>query len=134
MEIYLGLEESVLPEVRDLDKELLVLRLSFGKLKAAIADAAAPLMAIFVPALTEAVNWATQLVNSIGAVISALLGIQLQSEEVTTTVRTTGKAIRRTLADFDQLQRLDGGSGGGSGGKCSGGGSGSVDPLFAGTG
>ncbi len=114
VEINLGLDESVLPEIRDLNKELLVLRLSFGKLKAAIADAAAPVMAILVPALTKAVNWATRLVSGIGAVIAALLGIQVQSEEVTTTVRTTGKAIRRTLADFDQLQRLEGSSGGGS--------------------
>ena len=100
-------------ELRDLKKELLVLRLAFGQLKAAIADAAAPLMAVLVPALTGAVRWATRLVRTIGQVISGVLGIQVAQSKVEKVVVSTGKALRRTVAGFDQLNRLQGNSGGG---------------------
>ena len=65
-QIDIGLESAQL-EIVDLSKELLVLRLAFGKLKAAVADAAAPIAAVLVPALQKAVFWAIRLVKNIGA-------------------------------------------------------------------
>ena len=113
--IDLGLEDTTL-EVADLSKELLVLRLAFGKLKAAIADAAAPIHVVLAEGLQKAVFWAIRLVKKIGAVIGALFGMQAAQKAVTQSVSTTAKAIKRSVAGFDQLERLGGstGSGGGS--------------------
>lgn len=101
-------------EIRDLNKELLVLRLSFGQLKAAIRDAAAPLMAVVVPALTAAVRWATRLVKTVGQVIAGVLGIQVAQTKLEKVVVSTGKALKRTVAGFDQLNRLQEKTGSGS--------------------
>ena len=110
-QIDIGLESAQL-EIVDLSKELLVLRLAFGKLKAAVADAAAPIAAVLVPALQKAVFWAIRLVKNIGAVIGALLGVQLAQNAVTESVTATTRAVKRSLAGFDQLNRLEGSSGG----------------------
>ena len=109
--IDLGLEDAKL-EIVDVSKELLVLRLAFGKLKAAIADAAAPINAVLVTALQKAVFWAIRLVKDIGAVVGALFGMQAAQKTVTKSVSTTAKAIKRTVAGFDQLNRLNSSSGG----------------------
>jgi len=96
-----------------LDSKLLSLRLNFGKLKAALERAVAPITATVVPVLNTAVRALTDFVNDAGAVIAALFGT-VQEKAVKTT-RVTGKAIKRSLADFDELDRLDAGaSGGGS--------------------
>ena len=106
-----SVEQTVL-QVKDLQKELLVLRLAFGQLKAAVADAAAPLAAVFAPALTSAVRGATRLVKSLGQVIAGLLGVQVAQYKVEKTVVSAGKAAKRSVAGFDQLNRLQGNSGG----------------------
>ncbi len=111
--IDIGLEEAQV-QVVDLEKELLVLRLTFGKLKAAVADAAAPIGAILVPALTRAANWASRLVKNIGKVIAALLGVQVVETKVATAAKAAGSAIKRSLAGFDQIERLNAGTGGGT--------------------
>ena len=71
-QIDIGLEDARL-EIVDLSKELLVLRLAFGKLKAA----AAPVAAVLVTGLQKAVFWATRLVRKISAVVAALFGMQV---------------------------------------------------------
>lgn len=103
--IDIGLEDATM-EVVDLSKELLVLRMAFGKLKAAIADAVAPISAVLVTGLQKAVFWATRLVKKIGGVISALLGVEAVQSAVTKSVSATAKAVKRTVAGFDQLERL----------------------------
>lgn len=109
--IDIGLEDAKL-EIVDVSKELLVLRLAFGKLKAAIADAAAPINAVLVTALQKAVFWAIRLVKNIGAVVGALFGVQAAQTGVTQSITATAKAIKRSVAGFDQLNRLSGSSGG----------------------
>lgn len=113
-EIDIGLEEAQVDAVRDLSKELLVLRLAFGKLNAAIADAAAPIAAVLVPALSQAVYWATRTVKAIGKVLGALLGVRVSTDTVEKSIVKAGKAAQRSLAGFDQLNRLNGDSGGGT--------------------
>ena len=105
------IERTVL-QVKELQKELLVLRLAFGQLKAAVAQAAAPLQAVLVPVLTNAVRAATRLVNDLGQVVAGLLGVQAAQYKVEKTVVSTGKALKRSVAGFDQLNRLQGNSGG----------------------
>lgn len=104
--IDLGLEAAAV-QVVDLSKELLVLRLAWGKLKAAVADAAAPIAAVLVPALQDAVFWSIRLVKSVGQVIGALFGIQTAQDAVENSVTSTARAVKRSLAAFDQLNRLD---------------------------
>jgi len=106
-----------------LDKELLVLRLGLGKLKSAIGQAIAPLGAIFIPIMQEAVWAATRLVRAVGQVIGALLGggnaSQSFSEETQkasdaqVVLAKTGTKVKRSLAEFDELIRLGGSSGSG---------------------
>lgn len=95
-------------QVKDLEKELLVLRLAFGQLKAAIRQAVQPVAAVLVPALTGAVRWATGMVKTLGQVVAGLLGVTVAQSKVTKTVTKTGKAVKRSLAGFDQLERLQG--------------------------
>ena len=109
-----ALPEEAEVRVVDLQKELLVLRLAFGQLKAAIVDAAGPLMGVLTPALTGAVRIATRFVKSLGQVIAALLGVRIAQSKTVRTVVSGGKAVKRSLAGFDQLNRLQGSSGGGS--------------------
>ena len=110
-EIDIGLEETKV-KIVDLSKELLVLRLAFGKLKATAAAAFAPITVALTEGLQRATFAAIRLVKKIGALIAALFGVSGAQRLVTKAVADTGKAMRRTLAGFDQLERL-GGSGDG---------------------
>lgn len=96
-----------------LDNKLLSLRLNFGKLRAAIERAFAPITSHVATALNGIVRGLTDFVNDAGAVIAALFGTV--QEKAVVTSRKTGKALRRSLADFDEIQRLNGGSGGSAG-------------------
>jgi len=102
-------------ELGVLDNHLLTLRLNLGKLRAAFTDAFAPLTAAAMPVVNSAIRALTDFCDDAGAVMSALFGT-VRRKAVTTT-RVAGAAIRRTLASFDQINRLNAGSG--SGGSTS---------------
>ena len=54
--IYVNMNtDNAVSATQQLDKELLVLRLALGKLKAAIVNAVAPIGAVFVPMVQKAV-------------------------------------------------------------------------------
>ena len=116
--IYVDMNTSgVEAAAEDLDKSLLVLRLGFGKLKAAIGDAVAPIGATFIPMVNQAVWAATRMVKSVGKVIGALFGYGQSAKdaekEQTKLVKSSGK-LKRSLMGFDEINRLNGSSGGGS--------------------
>ena len=94
-----------------LDNQLLTLRLNFGKLRASIERAFAPITATVAPVLNSAVRALTDFCDDAGAVMAALFGTVYK--KAVTTTKATGSAIRRTLASFDRIERLNGGSGGG---------------------
>lgn len=94
-----------------LDNQLLSLRLNFGKLRASIERAFAPITATVAPVLNSAVRALTDFCDDAGAVMAALFGTVYK--KAVTTTKATGSAIRRTLASFDQIERLNGGGGGG---------------------
>ena len=96
-----------------LDNQLLTLRLNFGKLRASIERAFAPITAAVAPVLNQAIRSLTEFCNDAGAVMAALFGTVYK--KVTTTAKASGSAIRRTLASFDEIQRLGAGSGGSGG-------------------
>lgn len=93
-----------------LEKELLVLRLALGKLKAAVGDALAPLGAVLLPVMQKAVWAATQLVKAIGKVTSALFS---QGNAARTTAKNqtdliaANDKVKRSLAGFDEINQLD---------------------------
>lgn len=114
-----------------LTDQLLVLQLSFGKMKYAIADAAAPLASVFVPMINSAIQAVIRFSGVVGqflqGVIAGITGntdlansadqAAEAEEKLETAAKAAGKAVRRSLAGFDQIQRLNGGSG--SGGSSS---------------
>lgn len=109
--IYVNMNtENVKNAIEELDKELLVLRLAFGKLKAAITRAVAPIGAVFVPALQKAVWAATRLVKAVGKVIGALLGYDTAARNTAkaqTALAEANKEVKKSLAGFDQIDQLD---------------------------
>ena len=108
--------ENVASAAEELEKELLVLRLGFGKLKAAIVNAVAPIGAVFVPMVQKAVWAATRLVKSVGKVVAALFGYSTASKTTAKSQEKLAKAnekVKRSLMGFDEVNRLnDSGSGG----------------------
>ena len=123
MQVYIRTADFFEEKLSD---SLLCLRLNLGKLKAAFTDAVTPIAAVFVPLINQAVIALTGIVSSIGQVIRALMGGIFQmdglsdsSEKATEnqkklgkTVRSTGKTLRRSLAGFDELERLNAPTGG----------------------
>ena len=61
--------------------------------------------------LNSAIRALTEFCDNAGAVIAALFGTVYK--KTVTTTKAAGSAIRRTMASFDQLERLNGGSGSG---------------------
>lgn len=96
--------------VRILDNQLLTLRLNLGSLKAALEAAFAPIASALLPGLNAAIRGLRSFCDDAGAVIAALFGTVYKKS--VTTAKKTGTALRRTLASFDQINRLQGGSGG----------------------
>lgn len=114
---------------KGLTDELLVLQLRFGTMKAAIADACAPLAAVFVPVLNDAVAAVTRFASHVGdffrGMIQGITGRDVlaesaakaaeQEENLAASAKKSGAAVRRSLMAFDQINRLNGGSGGSGG-------------------
>ena len=116
---------------KDLADELLVLQLSFGRLKYAIAEAAAPIASVFVPLLNEGIQALVRFAGIVRQFLSGLLAgitgrkeLAAASEEATrseinlgSAAKSTAKAVKRSLASFDELERLNQASAGSSGGS-----------------
>ena len=106
--IYVNMNtDNAVSATEELEKELLVLRLAFGKFKAELTRAVAPIGAVFVPVLQKAVWAATRLVKSVGKVVAALFGYKTALK----TILKTEEKMKRSLMGFDELNRLDGNSG-----------------------
>ena len=120
---------------KELADALLTLQLSFGRLKYAIADAVAPIASVFVPMLNTAIQAVIRFAGIVGQFLRGVLagitgnkGLADSAKEATqsevklgSAARAAGKAVKRSLASFDQLERLNspsrsGGSGGSGGG------------------
>lgn len=110
-----------------LTDELLVLQLSFGKLRVAIADAFAPIAAVVVPAINEAIAALTVFAQFLGQLLRELLyaatgqdlladgtrNLSREEKKLAATANRAGSALRRSLMPFDQLNRLAARSGSG---------------------
>lgn len=94
----------------ELDKNLLVLRLSLGKLEAALTRAFAPLFNLVLPGINRAVNQVASFINDVAAVVGSLFGFVRKT--AAKTVKASGTAVKRSLAKFDELERIGTGKGG----------------------
>lgn len=113
---------------KDLADELLVLQLSFGKMKIAIAEAVAPIVSVFVPMLNTAIQSVIRFSGTVNqflrGILAGITGRQelaasaedaaKSEEKLTSAAKSAGRAVKRSLAGFDQINRLNGGSGSGS--------------------
>ena len=120
---------------KELADALLTLQLSFGKMKYAIADAVAPIASVFVPMLNAAIQAVIRFAGVVGQFLRGVLAGITGNQDLTSSAkeatqsqvalgsasRAAAKAVKRSLAGFDQLERLNqrnaSGSGGGSGGS-----------------
>ncbi len=129
---YAGYLTAVKKFGKELGDELLCLQFNFGKLKTAIVNAAEPVARVFVPLLNQGLLAMARFLNGLGRVLTALLwgadGYGSMAEnsnkaadaQVVLAKATTasGKAAKRSLAAFDELNRLTSstsGSGSGNG-------------------
>jgi len=110
--------QTALEKTGKLDNELLVLRLSLGKLRATIGDAFAPIAQIVLPAINQAIFAAIRFVQMASRITHALFGVKDAAGEAADeeadfaeAVTASSKAAQRSLAGFDRLNRLQGKTG-----------------------
>lgn len=120
---------------KELADELLVLQLSFGRMKYAIAEAVAPIASVFVPMLNSAIQAVIRFSGVVGQFLSGLIaGITSRKAladsadnaaraetKLGSAAKSAGRAVKRSLAGFDELERLNQASGSGGGGGSGGG-------------
>ena len=101
--------------------QLAYLRLSLGRLKAAFSDAFAPIGAYVLPVINRAINRLAAFMDTVGAVLAAVMGsihgnegLASSADEAASSYKKLGAAAKRSLAGFDQLQRLNGAAGSGA--------------------
>lgn len=129
---YEDYKDTVTRFGKDLADQLLTLQLSFGRMKYAIAEAAAPIAAVFVPMLNAGIQAVIRFAGVVGEFLRGILaGITgnrdlagsakeaAQAEKsLGSAAKVAGTAVKRSLAGFDRLERLNqptgsGGTGGG---------------------
>ena len=128
---YQDYRETVSRLGKDLTDELLTLQLSFGRMKYAIAEAVAPIASVFIPMLNAAIQAVIRFADIVRQFLSGLLGGIFGTQKLSdatdsaaksqkklgSAAKGAGKAVRRTLASFDQLERLNNPTGSGGGGS-----------------
>ncbi len=110
---------------QSVSKGLKILQTDLQNMKAAFSLAAEPIGRVLIPVLDQAVRKVTEVTQSVGLVLSALMGIDTATKKVKTATKaqealkkasvSAASATKRSLAGFDQINRLNS-SGGGSGG------------------
>ena len=129
---YEDYKDTVTRFGKELADELLVLQLSFGRMKYAIAEAVSPIASVFVPMLNTAIQAVIRFASVVRQFLSGLIaGITGRDQladsaenaaraetKLGSAAKSAGKAVQRSLAGFDELERLNrSGSSGGSGGS-----------------
>lgn len=89
--------------------------LAFEGLKQAVIQAAAPLVQLFVPVVQTAIAFLTQLAQLVAGMVSLLITGTDKSADYAAGLKSVGtasNALKRSLAGFDQINRLGGKNGG----------------------
>ena len=95
---------------QELAVSLYVLQKSFARLQTAIIRAAAPIAQVMVPVVSAAVEALTTLANAVGYLLRQFLLGSGEAEQFTAAVSGADAAVKdyeRTLAGFDQINRLE---------------------------
>lgn len=95
--------------LEELDKQLLVLRLSFGRLKAALLRFIAPFANLLLPVISRAVIGLATFFNGMAKVVTVLLGGTKAGQSMAKSQKTLAKSLKSTareLARFDTLDRM----------------------------
>ncbi len=114
---------------KELADELLTLQLSLGRLKVAIAQAFAPIASVVVPRINEAIAAVTRFAGVVRGVLGALIsgargndtlaasaaGAAQAEKKLAASASSAGRAVKRSIMGFDELNRLNGSTGGSSG-------------------
>lgn len=85
-------------------------QLSFSGLKLAIIQAALPIVQVLLPVVQAAISVLTGLANSIGKVLRVLLLGSEDAQDFSSSLNSAvsaGTKLKRTLAGFDQINRLN---------------------------
>lgn len=107
---------------QELAGALYQLQLSFGGLKIAVIQAAVPIVEVLLPVVRAAVQALTGLVQTIGYLLRVLFLGTAEMEEYSGSVQgavSSAKSLKRTLAGFDEINRLADQSSGSMGGSIS---------------
>ena len=102
-----------------LSGQLAYLRMNLGSLKAALTTAFAPIGNLVLPLINKAINRLKSFLNTVGAVLAAvtenIFGAQAVTKANDTAAKSysrLGASAKKSLASFDQIERLNGTSGG----------------------
>ena len=80
---------------KELTDELLVMQLSFGKMKAAIADSVAPIAAVFVPMINRALAVVTEFAGMVGQFFRGLI-LGITGQDMLGKVRKMPRSRRKS--------------------------------------
>ena len=95
---------------KELADALYQIQLSFSGLKLAIIQAALPIVQVLLPVVQAAISVLTGLANSIGKVLRVLLLGSEDAQNFGTSLNgaaSAGTKLKKTLAGFDQINRLN---------------------------
>lgn len=99
--------------------QLLYLRLNLGRLRTALQNAFAPIGAVVLPMINKAVNRLVSFLHTVQTALSLFADMATGTDSVAESAKTAsaaykalGGTVKRSLAGFDQIERLNGGSGG----------------------
>ena len=105
---------SLLEESEALKSQFTSLHRATGRLKTALVEALTPIAQVLLPVITQAVYSAARLIRDLGQMVQALLGGSEYSGEMSESMESVSRAaekIKRSLAGFDQIQRVESGNG-----------------------
>lgn len=119
LEAFEGQTVSLTYYTKKFADQLLYLRLNLGRLRAALQNAFAPIGVLVLPMVNKAINHMVRFLHTVQAVFALLADTATGTDSVAESAKnaaksykTLGGAVRRSLAGFDQIERLNGGSGG----------------------
>ena len=102
-----------------LSGQISYLRMNLGSMKAALTEAFAPIGVLVLPVINKAINRLTAFFHTVGAVMASVVQAVTGTADLTDandaaakSYGRLGSAAKRSLASFDQIQRLERQSGG----------------------
>lgn len=114
---YLG--EAVV-STGQLRGEVTALKASLNRLQATLGNALLPIAKAVLPILQQAVNWVNATLRRLGLLTQTLFGTAAGQEAFTKATEKAARTASRSLASFDQLNRIQSGGVAGSSGSTGG--------------